>query len=187
VAPDREIGVFGGSFNPPHVSHLLAASYVLATEPIERLVVVPAFRHPFQKSLAPFEARLEMCHLAFAELTRIEVSSLERELGGESYTVRTLEALAEREPGVRLALCVGADVLAERHLWHRAEEVDRLARTIVLGRQGFDDPRAASPLLPLVSSTEIRRALAAGRDVARLVPRAVLGYIADHGLYRDGA
>jgi len=181
----RRIAVFGGSFNPPHVGHVLIASYVLATEPIDVLFVVPTFRHPFGKALAPFEARLDMCRLALDHEGRVEISSLEQELGGDSYTVRTLEALREREPDASLALCVGADVLAERHLWHRADEVDRLARRIVIGRQGYDNPAEASPPMPAISSTEIRRRLAAGQDVARLVPLTVAAYIAEHSLYRE--
>lgn len=181
----RRVAVFGGSFNPPHVGHVLIASYVLATEPIDALLVVPTFRHPFGKPLAPFDARLQMCALALGTWPRVEISSLERDLGGDSFTVRTLEALQAREPDAELALCVGADVLAERHLWHRADDVDRLARRIVLGRQGYDNPPEASPPLPAVSSTEIRRRLAAGEDVSRLVPRAVAAYIAAHGLYRE--
>lgn len=183
----RRIAVFGGSFNPPHVGHVLAVSYVVATEPVDVVLVIPTFRHPFGKPLAPFEARLQMCRLAVGSMSRVEVSSLERDLAGDSYTVRTLEALQAREPDASLALCVGADVLAERHLWHRADDVDRLARRIVLGRQGYENPPEASPALPAVSSTEIRRRLAAGEDVSRLVPREVAAYIAEHGLYRDAS
>ena len=183
----RRLAVFGGSFNPPHVAHVLIATTVLATEPIDVLLVIPTFRHPFGKPLAPFEARLEMCRRAMADLSRVEISSLERDLGGDSYTVRTLEALAAREPDATLSLCIGVDILAERHLWHRADEVDRLARRIVIGRQGYDNPPEASPPLPAVSSTEIRERLATGQDVSRLVPRAVATYIAEQGLYRDGA
>jgi nicotinate-nucleotide adenylyltransferase len=183
----RRIAVFGGSFNPPHVGHVLVASYVLATEPVDALMVIPTFRHPFGKPLAPFDARLQMCRLALGGWKRVEISSLERDLGGDSYTVRTLEALRAREPDAALALCVGADVLAERHLWHRTDDVDRVARRIVIGRQGYENPAEASPPMPAISSTEIRRLLAAGGDVSRLVPRAVAAYIAEHGLYQDTA
>lgn len=183
----RRIAIFGGSFNPPHVGHVLVASYVLSTEPVDVLMVIPTFQHPFGKPLAPFEARLQMCRLALGAWERVEVSSLERDMGGDSYTVRTLEALQAREPDAALALCIGADVLAERHLWHRTEDLDRLARRIVIGRQGYDNPPEASPPMPAISSTEIRRLLATGGDVSRLVPRAVAAYIAEHGLYRDAA
>lgn len=179
-----ELAVFGGSFNPPHVAHVLGVAWVLAAEPVERVIVVPAYQHPFQKALEPFEDRLEMCRLAFRDLARVEVSSLERDLGGDSYTVRTLEELGAREPSMRLAICVGADVLAERYLWHRADEVEKLARQIVLGRQGFDSPPGASPPLPAVSSTEIRSKLAASEDVSHLVPWRVRRYIEERGLYR---
>jgi nicotinate-nucleotide adenylyltransferase len=181
---NRRLCVFGGSFNPPHVGHVMIATYVLATEPVDVLLVIPTFRHPFGKPLAPFEDRLEMCRIALSGIPRVEVSSLERDLGGDSYTVRTLETLKAREPDAALSLCVGADVLPERHLWHRADEVDALARSIVIGRQGYDNPTDASPPMPAISSTDIRARLAAGQDVQRLVPRGVVAYVAAHGLYR---
>jgi len=181
----RSLAVFGGSFNPPHVAHVMAAAWVVSTQTVDALLIVPTFRHPFGKPLAPFEDRLEMCRLALEWLPRVEVSSLERDLGGSSFTINTLETLQSREPDAKLALCVGADVLAERHLWHRADDVDRVARRIVIGRQGYDNPPEASPPLPAISSTEIRQLLATGGDARRIVPRAVLEYIARQGLYRD--
>jgi nicotinate-nucleotide adenylyltransferase len=86
----RSVAVFGGSFNPPHVAHLLAATLVLATQDVDLLLVVPAFKHPFAKSLAPFDERVTMCTLAMGWLPGVEVSRVEEELGGESRTLRTL-------------------------------------------------------------------------------------------------
>jgi nicotinate-nucleotide adenylyltransferase len=183
-----KVAVFGGSFNPPHVAHVLACALVLAVEDVERVVVVPTFRHPFAKPLAPYEERLAMCALAFAGTPQVEVSRVEQELGGESRTLRTLEHLTATRPEWRLRLIVGADILKEVPRWHGFDGIERLAPLIVLGRAGVDTtgPWQAGPsLLPEVSSTKVRASIAAGRweEVGRVVPRTVLAHIRDRGLY----
>ncbi len=178
------VAVFGGSFNPPHVSHVLAAAYVLATQEVDQLLVVPAFDHPFGKSLAKFEHRFAMCQRAFADLRRVEVSDVERQLGAESKTLYTLEALAKQHPDWSLRLVVGGDILNESHKWFAWDRVVALAPPIVLGRAGHPAPGAPAPLLPEVASRELRASLAKGEDVGAFVARSVREYIAEHGLYR---
>jgi nicotinate-nucleotide adenylyltransferase len=184
------VAVFGGSFNPPHVGHVLAVVYALSTAPLDEVLVVPVYQHPFAKHLAPFADRLAMLHLALDWLPRVTVSTVEEELGGESRTLRTLEHLSATNPGWSLRLLVGADVLGDVPKWHRWDRIAELAPPIVLGRVGYDggaDPAGAPPaLLPRVSSTEIREALAAGDvDAVRaLVPAKVLDHIVARGLYR---
>lgn len=199
----RRVAVFGGSFNPPHVAHVLAATYALSVAPIDEVLVVPVYQHPFSKELAPFEHRLAMCELGLGWIPRVSVSAVERELGGESFTLRTIEHLAAAHPGWSMRLLVGADVIPDLPKWHRFERIAELAPPIVLGRAGVTGPAgAAAPQpslapaiasgiadvsLPQVSSTEVRLALATG-DVEAVrwrVPRAVLEYIAAHGLYRS--
>lgn len=194
---DSRVAVFGGSFNPPHVAHMLACALALSTSPIDEVVVVPVFRHPFSKELAPFEDRLAMCRLAMGWLPSVRISGVERELGGESLTLRTLEHFASRFPTVRLRLLVGGDVLADLHKWHRWDRVSALAPPIVLGRVGHPAParadgspaalEAPEPLLPRISSTEIRDDLARGNGPAlsHVVPASVLAYIEAGGLYRQ--
>jgi nicotinate-nucleotide adenylyltransferase len=179
------VAVFGGSFNPPHVSHVLAAAYVLATQEIDRVLVVPTYGHPFGKSLVSFEHRFAMCERAFSDLARVEVSSIERTLGGESRTLYTLQALQRAHPDWALRLVVGGDILNEAHKWFAWEQVVALAPLIVLGRQGHSAPGAPSPVLPELSSTTLRAMLARGDDVGALVPRTVRAYLAEHGLYRE--
>ncbi len=111
------VAVFGGSFNPPHVAHVLACALVLAMEDVDRVLVVPAFRHPFGKPLAEYEERVTMCRLAFAGMPAVEVSRVEQELGGESRTLRTVEHLASAHPDWKLRLVVGADILNEAPRW----------------------------------------------------------------------
>jgi len=177
--------IFGGSFNPPHVAHQMVCLYVLETEPVDVVLVVPTFRHPFDKQLAAYEHRLEMARLAIAPLAdRAAVSDIERSLGGEaSLTLHTLEALAAAHPGASLRLIIGSDILPEREKWYRWEDIERLAPPIVVARAGF--PVAGAPVeLPAISSTEVRARLARGETGLPLVPRAVSAYIQAHGLYR---
>jgi nicotinate-nucleotide adenylyltransferase len=194
------VAFFGGSFNPPHVGHVFAVVYALSTAPIDEVLVVPVYQHPFAKHLAPFADRLEMLRLALGWLPRVTVSTVEEELGGESRTLRTIEHLAAAHPTWSLRLLVGSDVLGDLRKWHRWDRIAELAPPLVLGRAGADaqgaavtwvgagdDPYAAPPaLLPRVSSTEIRDALAAGdvASVRALVPAGVLEHIMARGLYR---
>jgi nicotinate-nucleotide adenylyltransferase len=179
------VAVFGGSFNPPHVGHVLACALLLSVEPIERVLVVPTFRHPFAKSLEPFDDRLRMCEIAMGWIPRVEISAIESEIGGESRTLHTLERLAERHPDWRLRLVIGADILAEAPRWYGFDVIEKLAPPIVLGRAGVESPGAPPPLLPDVSSTQVRALIARGAwdELAHLVPRAVLEHVRVQRLY----
>ena len=149
--------------------------------------MVPAFQHPFGKALAPFAHRLEMCELAAASLgPRVKVSAVERDLGVESRTLRTVRRLQQDFPGHAFSLVIGADLVAELPSWQDSAELRRSVPLVVVGRAGFEtgDGRLA---LPRVSSSEVRAALAAGRPVDGLVPRAVVDYISRHGLYKENA
>jgi len=181
------VAIFGGSFNPPHLAHQMAALYVLETAEVDELWMVPAFQHPFGKALAPFAHRLAMCELAAAALgPRVKVSVVERELGVESRTLRTVRKLQQDFPENAFCLVIGADLVAELPTWQESAELRRSVPFIVVGRAGFekDDGRLA---LPRVSSSEVRAALAAGRPVDGLVSRAVVDYISRHGLYQKDA
>ncbi len=178
------VGVYGGSFNPPHVAHLLAVSYVLATQPVDRVLVIPAYDHPLGKHLAPFAHRLAMCEAALADLRRVEVSDIEASLAQPSRTLYTLQALAARHPRWSLRLIVGSDILDERDKWFAWDEIVALAPPIVLGRLGHPHPEAPVAVLPEVASRDLRARLAAGQFVDPLLPRSVAAYIRTHGLYR---
>jgi nicotinate-nucleotide adenylyltransferase len=181
-----KVGVFGGSFNPPHLAHVLAVTTVLATSDVDRVLVVPAFQHPFAKSLAPYDDRVTMCKLAMGWLPRVEVSRVEEELGGESRTLRTLEHLKRANPTWALRLVMGADLLLEAPKWYRFDDVSKVAPPLVLGRVGVEHAGAPPPVLPAISSTDVRARLAAGEldALGAIVPRAVLAHIRARGLYR---
>ncbi len=179
------IGVFGGSFNPPHLAHVLAATVVLSCFEVERLLVVPSYQHPFAKSLAPYDDRVKMCELAMGWLPGVTVSRVEEELGGESKTLRTIEHLMERFPDRPFRFVMGADIMLEASKWFRFDRITELAPPIVLGRVGVDYPGAPRPVLPEVSSTEIRAKLKSGAvdAIADVVPRSVIAYARERGLY----
>ena len=176
--------LIGGSFNPPHVGHLMAAYWVRATQPVDEVWLVPAFNHPFHKALAPFHHRVAMCELAARQVQGVAVSRVEAEVGGEGFTVETLEHLHRTRPELSLSWVMGSDLLAERAVWHRFDRIEALATLIVVHRAGFDAPEAPGPALARVSSTEIRERLAAGLDVSGWVPRAVADYARENALYR---
>ncbi len=183
----KEIALLGGSFNPPHVAHLMASYWVLSTQGVSEVWLLPSYRHPFGKALAPFEDRLRMCELAAGALGGVHVCGAEAELADDPLvgkTARTLEHLREKHPSRRFALVVGTDVLGETDKWYRWDRVKELARIIVVGRQGHPRGAEGRPLLPAVSSTEIRDRLRRGEDVSALVPGPVLAYIREKGLYR---
>ena len=176
-----EIALFGGSFDPPHVGHLLAASYVLATEPVDELWLVPVFEHPLgKKPAAPFEHRVELCERLARDLPRTRVSRAEQE-SGEARTVDLLEWLQRKHPGTKFALVLGTDLNAERPQWKQFDRIEELARIVTVQRGGYTENRVA---IPEVSSTQVRALLKSGGDASHLVPRAVLQAIRDAGTYR---
>lgn len=180
------IALLGGSFNPPHVGHLMNAYFVLATREVDRVWLMPVFRHPFAKKLAPFADRVRMCELAAARFAGgVEVTTVEAEAPGSGRTVETLEYLIGRHPEHRFALVIGTDILPERSKWKDFDRIERLADVIVVPRAGFPSPEGRGPALPEVSSTEVREKLARGEDVSALVPREVLAYVREQGLYRS--
>jgi nicotinate-nucleotide adenylyltransferase len=183
------IGVYGGSFNPPHAAHVLLAAYALSVARFERVLVVPVFAHAFDKNLVDFEHRVRMCELAFAPLSRVEISRIESELPTPNRTLVTLQALSTRYPGADFNLLVGGDVLTEANKWHAFDEIVRLAPLFVVGRSGVAAPGASSVRLPPISSTHVRELLAradepgALAELGELVPAAVLDYAREHRLY----
>ena len=178
-----EIALFGGSFDPPHVGHLLAASYVLATEPVDELWLVPVLEHPFAKPLAaPYDHRVRLCELLAAQLPRTRVSRAEEE-SGQGRTVDLLEWLRRKHPKNRWALVLGSDLDAEKPQWKRFDRIEQLARIIPVGRGGYGEA-AGTVIMPQVSSTQVRALLKSGGEVSHLVPRAIVQAIRDAGTYR---
>lgn len=179
------IAVLGGSFDPPHVGHVLLASYVLSVGEFDGVIIVPTHTHAFGKVMAPFAHRIAMSERAFSVLdpNRCIVSSLEASLPTPSFTVQTLEAIHAQHPTASMRLIVGADILASAHQWRSIDRVRELAPFFVVGRAGFEAVSDVHAELIQVSSTEMRRKLKAHEDVTSWMPLPVRAYIAEHGLY----
>jgi nicotinate-nucleotide adenylyltransferase len=191
------LAIFGGSFDPPHIGHLLAASDAFEQLSLDRLVLVPAATQPLKAGRAAAAAtqRLEMTRLLVQGDDRFEVSSVEVDRGGLSFTVDTLMHFATRYPTAERFLLVGADVLGSFAQWKEPERILELARLVLLERQS-DAPAAPVTLhnrevrrLPTrridVSSTEIRERVRAGQSIRGFVPDAVAAYVDRSGLYRE--
>jgi nicotinate-nucleotide adenylyltransferase len=179
-----QVALLGGSFNPPHVGHLLAAHYVHATQPVDEVWLMPTYQHPFGKATAPYEHRVRMCERMCEEASGwMRASRVESEVGKDGRTVDTLEFLRARHPDHRFTLIIGSDILKDLPYWKDFHRIEQLARVLVLRRSGYPSDRAVGPPLALVSSTEIRERLARGELPGELVPRGVLEYARQHHLY----
>ncbi len=195
------IGVLGGAFNPPHIGHLVLAQEAAFQLGLERVLLVPVGESPY-KRIDPEpgpEVRLEMTRRAAAGDEKVEASDLETRRPGPSFTFRTLELLTEEHPTDDLVFLLGADVAAGLEGWRSPRRVLELARLGIAARAGTAAEEAEAAVERLgggdraeivrmpeigVSSTGIRRRVAAGRPIRYLVPDAVAELIADRGLYR---
>ena len=198
------VAILGGTFNPPHLAHLLCASEAADQLGLDRVILMPVFTPPHKEvpeDPGP-EVRLGLCELAVAADDRLAVSRLEIDRGGASFTVDTLKELDARHPEHELIFIVGGDMAVSLPTWKEPRTVLELATLGVAERSGatrrditerltaeygddvtdrltfFDMPRMD------ISSSEVRRRVAAGRTIRYLVPDAVADHIAEHGLYR---
>ena len=185
------IGLFGGTFDPPHVGHLALAEAARRRLRLDRVVFVPAGDPPHKRGrrLSPAADRLAMTRLAVRGLPGFEVSDLEIRRRGPSFTVDTLRRLAARDPGARLYLLLGADSLEEFPTWRDPAGIRRLATLAVAGRSGHRAPRGRGVVriggAELdVSSSRLRAQARAGHRLRVLVPDAVARYVERHRLYR---
>jgi len=180
----KRVALLGGSFNPPHVGHLMAAVYVRATLGFDEVWLVPSFHHPFGKALAPFEDRVALCEALAGDVGPwLKVSRAEADVGGEGRTIELLEWLLPRCADTRFGFVIGSDILADlpkRKAWDR---IQQLVDVVVLHRAGYPAPDTVGPPLAGVSSTEIRRQLEAGQSPTGLVPARVLAEAKTRGLY----
>jgi nicotinate-nucleotide adenylyltransferase len=186
------LGVLGGTFDPIHLGHLRAAEAVREALGLEQVLFIPAAEPPHRPPPAASGLdRFAMVALATASHPAFVASDLELRREGPSYSVDTLEALADHVAERRLVLILGSDALADLPSWYRVERVLELARVAVLARPGVetapelaacDLERVEAPLLE-VSSTQVRQLLARGEGVRYLVPEAVADYIAKRELY----
>jgi nicotinate-nucleotide adenylyltransferase len=196
-APPGRLGVLGGTFDPPHIGHLLAALSVREQLDLHEVWLIPA-GDPWQKrgtrAITPAAIRLEMVAAAVADLPGLQASDLEVRRSGPSYTIDTLDALRAECPGREVVLILGRDAAAGLPTWHRHEEVLARCTVAVLDREGappLDDAVAGATVEMIamrridVSSTELRARVQHGRSIDVLVPPAVTAVIGAHRLYRE--
>jgi len=188
------IGVYGGTFDPPHIGHLLLAADARDALDLDRLIFVPAGAQPFKVETPPVASaqdRLEMVRIAVADDAHYVVDDAEINRKGLSYTVDTLQHLAGRHKGAKLFLLMGEDALEGFSKWREPNRIRELATLAVMSRSDAD--RADSSLKDVVrvstrrldvSSTEIRQRLKLGKSIKGFVPEGVERFIEARGLYR---
>lgn len=184
------LGLFGGSFDPIHLGHLIAAREAAEALGLDRVLFVVAARPPHKTPVAPPEARYEMVLLATAEERRFFASRLELDRPGPSYTIDTLQQARALFPEDELFFITGADAYRDILTWKEGGRLHELATLVAVARPGYPLEDFPVPVVPLlvpevgISSSEIRKRLAQGKSVRFWVPRPVEVYLEKHTLYR---
>jgi nicotinate-nucleotide adenylyltransferase len=195
----ERIGVFGGTFDPIHVGHLVAAVNAKDALGLDRVIMMVA-NVPWQKAgtraVTSAEARFELVQAAVGDVPGLEAGRLEIDRGGDSYTADTLEELKELHPDAELYLVVGWDVATELATWEHQDKVQSLATLVIVNRPGAGRPcgldgvgwRVEEVTVPNleISSTDLRERAADGRPLDYLVPEAAVNFLRAKGLYAGG-
>jgi nicotinate-nucleotide adenylyltransferase len=205
------IGIYGGSFNPVHLGHLIAAECCREQAQLDRVLFMPAATPPHKQGqlLADAADRVAMLTLAVGGHEAFAVSTIEVDRGGVSYTVDTLAVLAERHPHGTLALLLGPDALAQFPTWREPRTIADRCELVAVERERLDDVAAiardagladllgqerlaaliaARVRMPAIGvrASDLRAAVASGTSIRYRTPRAVEAFVMSHGLYRDG-
>lgn len=188
-----KIGLFGGSFDPVHLGHLLVAQAACEEAGLERLYFIPAGQSPFKTTttLSPAAERLRLLRLALAGRTNCEIDDQEVRRGGVSYAIDTVRDYARRFPGAELCWLIGADHVTPLPSWREPQELARLLEFLVIPRPGQPDAVFPPPFrgrmlkgFPVgISASQIRERVKAGRPIDHLAPPAVAEAIRNYRLY----
>jgi nicotinate-nucleotide adenylyltransferase len=186
----KKIGLFGGTFNPPHIGHLIMASEVYAALDLTEVRFMPNAKAPHKEisTSTTNEQRLQMVELAIQDIPYFNVERFEMERGGVSYTYDTMKAMREREPDVEFFFIIGGDMIDSLHTWYRIDELMELVHFVGVKRPGSDAKTTYNvqmidvPEINL-SSTFIRKRLQQKGKLQFLIPAAVEQYIRKEGLY----
>ncbi|MBI5214827.1 MAG: nicotinate-nucleotide adenylyltransferase [Ignavibacteriae bacterium] len=192
----KRFGIYGGTFNPPHLGHLIVTESVQDQLQFDNVLFIPAAipPHKIESQIAPVRARLEMTALAISKNRSFEVSDIEITRTGFSYTIDTVNQLKELYPHTNFSLIIGADNFLEIESWKSPEKILEQVELIVMNRFGFEPALMNSKFMKEarfvtvpnigISSTEIRRLVKQERSIRYLVPPEVEQYIYVNGLYR---
>ncbi len=191
--PMQRIGLFGGSFDPVHLGHLLVAQAAREELALTRLFFIPAAQSPFKPERKPTAADIRLCllRLALAGNTWCEIDEQEIKRGQVSYTIDTVREYARRFAGAQLFYLIGSDHVGQLLQWRDAPELARLAQFVALPRPGQPDASFPAPFrgrtlrgFPVgISSSQIRARVKAGQPIEPLVPASVAEAIRNNGLY----
>jgi nicotinate-nucleotide adenylyltransferase len=200
------VGIFGGTFDPVHLGHLMVAEQCREQGRLDQVWFVPAPRppHKLDRAVSPFGQRVEMLALAIAGNPAFRIDEIEKERTGPSYTADTLQLFHQRQPELDLSLLIGSDCLPDLPRWHQPEQIVERAALLVVARPGWpilsvEELRDSLNLggevplrmqvvpVPLIdlSSTDLRRRAGAGHSLRYLVPRAVECYVQEKRLYAN--
>ena len=188
----QHIGLFGGTFDPPHLGHLVMANAAGAQFGLDQICWMPARRSPHKRGMHPSDARhrLGMTRAATEGNAAFRVSDMEVRRSGPSFTVDTLRAFREDYPAARLFLLIGEDNWSQFHLWRQPEAIRSMADLVVYPRRGGGTPpkpdtgvRVVDAPLIDVTASDIRQRVSQGRSIRYLVPDKVRTYIERHRLY----
>lgn len=189
----QKLGIYGGSFDPVHIGHLLVAQAAVEELGLDRMFFIPVSQSPFKagQKPAPDATRLQFLRLALAGKTNCEIDDQEIRRGGTSYTIDTLRDYTKRFPGAELFYLIGADNAAKLDEWRDANELAQLAQFVAVPRPGGATAQFSAPFrgrtlkgFPFgVSSSQIRTRVQKGLPIDHLVPAAVAGAIKVAGIY----
>jgi len=178
--------IFGGSFNPPHWGHVFAVCKATSLGEFDNILVIPAYQHPYDKPLEKYSRRIEMCSIAFEWIPRVQVRSTEYHLnsttGQRIYMYDVVNHFIDQDPSPEVHLLGGKETANDMDNWHRSDELKDLVYVMVIDRE--------DGVMPGISSTEIRDKLAGNdwqgsHDIEAMVPKGVLEYIQENGLYSE--
>jgi len=193
--PRGRVGIFGGTFNPPHLAHLVVAESVRDHLKLDKVLFVPAAipPHKAKEAIIPVEQRLQMVRLAIKDNPMFELCDIELNRKGPSYTIETILELKEKFPKDEFFFIMGVDLLIDFYTWKKPNRILEECTVAAMNRPGFDLAMVDKDLLLRVqlvnvpsvdiSSTSIRRRIGSGRSVKYLVPPAVEKYIYSNSIY----
>lgn len=174
------IGFFGGSFNPPHLGHLLAATYALKVHHLDEVWLAPVYHHPFAKKMIDFEHRLAMTKLLVEKVSPpFKVTDIEKHLNFEGKTLFTLRELKKQNPNDEFFLIIGSDLKEQIKTWNHAEELLKEFPVLVIPRGVQNDPIS----IPNISSTNIRTDNYTKEQIKRVVTPEIFDYMSKNKIY----